>query len=52
VRAVTYRLHRIATLTGLHVGNPAHRYILHTAVLGARALGWPDNTEIISESRQ
>ncbi|MFN2477795.1 MAG: PucR family transcriptional regulator [Pseudonocardiaceae bacterium] len=52
VRAVTYRLHRIATLTGLHVGNPAHRYTLHTALLGARALGWPDNTEGIAEFRQ
>ena len=52
VRAITYRLHRIATLTGLHVGNPAHRYTLHTAVLGARALGWPDNTDVIAESRQ
>ncbi|MGH3604781.1 MAG: PucR family transcriptional regulator [Pseudonocardiaceae bacterium] len=52
VRAITYRLHRIAALTGLHVGNPAHRYTLHTAVLGARALGWPDNTEVIAESRQ
>jgi hypothetical protein len=47
VRAVTYRLDRIAALTGLHVGNPAHRYTLHTAVLGARALGWPDNPEIM-----
>jgi DNA-binding PucR family transcriptional regulator len=52
VRAITYRLHRIAALTGLHVGNPAHRYTLHTAVHGARALGWPDNTEVIAESRQ
>lgn len=52
VRAVTYRLHRIATLTGLHVSNPTHRYTLHTAVLGARALGWPDNPEVIAESRQ
>jgi hypothetical protein len=52
VRAITYRLNRIATLTGLHPGNPGHRYTLHTAVLGARALGWPDNTEILAESRQ
>ncbi|HEX6405246.1 MAG TPA: helix-turn-helix domain-containing protein [Pseudonocardiaceae bacterium] len=52
VRAVTYRLNRIATLTGLHLGNPAHRYTLHTAVLGARALGWPDNTEVVAEFRQ
>jgi hypothetical protein len=52
VRAVTYRLHRIAALTGLHPGNPTHRYTLHTAVLGARALGWPDNSEVIAEYRQ
>ena len=52
VRAVTYRLNRIATLTGLHPGNPAHRYPLHTAVLGARALGWPGNTEVIADNRQ
>ena len=41
VRAVTYRLHRIATLTGRNPTDPADRYVLHTAVLGARALGWP-----------
>jgi sugar diacid utilization regulator len=52
VRAVTYRLNRIATLTGLDPGNPAQRYPLHTAVLGARALGWPDNTEVLAETRQ
>ena len=52
VRAVTYRLHRIATLTGLHPDDPTHRYTLHTAVLGARALGWPDNSEVIAGSRQ
>jgi hypothetical protein len=52
VRAVTYRLNRIAALTGLHLGNPSHRYTLHTAVLGARALGWPGNSEILAASRQ
>lgn len=52
VRAVTYRLNRIATLTGLHPGNPASRYTLHTAVLGARAIGWPDDTEVIAQFRQ
>jgi sugar diacid utilization regulator len=41
VRAVTYRLHRIAMLTGRNPADPADRYVLHTAVLGARALGWP-----------
>jgi DNA-binding PucR family transcriptional regulator len=40
VRAVTYRLDRIAALTGKHPADPAHRYTLHTALLGARALGW------------
>ncbi len=52
VRAVTYRLDRIAALTGLQLGNPSHRYTLHTAVLGARALGWPANSKILTESRQ
>lgn len=52
VRAVTYRLSRIATLTGLHLSNPAHRYTLHTAVLGARALGWPDNIQSVADARQ
>ncbi len=41
VRAVSYRLDRVAALTGMHPGDPRHRYTLHTAVLGARALGWP-----------
>jgi DNA-binding PucR family transcriptional regulator len=40
VRAVSYRLSRIAALTGLHPTDPAHRYTLHTAILGARALNW------------
>lgn len=42
VRAVSYRLARIAALTGMHPNNPAHRFTLHTAILGARMLGWPD----------
>jgi sugar diacid utilization regulator len=41
VRAVTYRLDRIRTLTGYHPGEPTQRLTLHTAVLGARLLGWP-----------
>lgn len=52
VRAVTYRLDRIAALTGLQLDNPSHRYTLHTAVLGARALGWPGNSKNLAESRQ
>ncbi len=41
VRAVTYRLDRIHALTGYHPGEPTQRFTLHTAVLGARLLGWP-----------
>ncbi|MFE6459727.1 PucR family transcriptional regulator [Streptomyces cinereoruber] len=42
VRAVTYRLDRIHRLTGTDPGDPAQRYTLQTAVIGARFLGWPD----------
>ncbi|MFC7966356.1 PucR family transcriptional regulator [Streptomyces cinereoruber] len=42
VRAVTYRLDRIHRLTGTDPGDPAQRYTLQTAVIGARLLGWPD----------
>ncbi|MGH3436055.1 MAG: PucR family transcriptional regulator [Sciscionella sp.] len=52
VRAVSYRLQRIATLTGLHPGTPAQRYTLHTAILGARALGWPDTADDLAEPAQ
>jgi sugar diacid utilization regulator len=41
VRAVTYRLNRIKTLTGNDPVDPAQRFTIHTAVLGARLLGWP-----------
>ncbi|MFC8179015.1 MULTISPECIES: PucR family transcriptional regulator [Nocardiaceae] len=41
VRAVTYRLARVAELTGHDVGDPAERFTLQTAVYGARLLGWP-----------
>lgn len=41
-RAVSYRLARVAALTGWQPADPGHRYVLHTAVLGARAVGWPD----------
>lgn len=41
VRAVTYRLHRIATLSGYDPTDPAQRFTIHAAVLGARLLGWP-----------
>ncbi|MFF5440030.1 PucR family transcriptional regulator [Streptomyces achromogenes] len=41
VRAMTYRLERIRTLTGADPADPAHRYMLQTAVIGARLLDWP-----------
>jgi sugar diacid utilization regulator len=41
VRAVTYRLDRIKTLTGYDPTNPTQRFTVHAAVLGARLLGWP-----------
>ena len=42
VRAVTYRLDRVKALTGFDALDPAHRFTLQAAVLGARLLGWPD----------
>ncbi|WP_327255861.1 PucR family transcriptional regulator [Streptomyces sp. NBC_01244] len=42
VRALTYRLERIHTLAGVDPTDPAHRYTLQTAAIGARLLGWPD----------
>ncbi|MFJ4790341.1 PucR family transcriptional regulator [Streptomyces sp. NPDC088794] len=41
VRALTYRLERIHKLTGADPADPAHRYMLQTAVIGARLLDWP-----------
>jgi DNA-binding PucR family transcriptional regulator len=41
VRAVTYRVDRIKTLTGYDPTDPAQRFTVHAAVLGARLLGWP-----------
>ncbi|MFG2359018.1 PucR family transcriptional regulator [Streptomyces sp. NPDC048521] len=41
VRAMTYRLERIRHLTGADPADPAHRYMLQTAVIGARLLDWP-----------
>jgi sugar diacid utilization regulator len=41
VRAVTYRLNRIKTLTGYDATDPAQRFTINTAVLGAKLLGWP-----------
>ncbi|MGW1912226.1 PucR family transcriptional regulator [Streptomyces sp. NPDC002076] len=42
VRALTYRLERIHKLTGADPADPAHRYMLQTAVIGARLLDWPN----------
>lgn len=43
VRAVTYRLARVKDLTGYNPVDPAHRFTVHAAVLGARLLGWPEH---------
>ncbi len=43
VRAVTYRLDRIRSLTGYDPTDPAQRFTIQAAVLGARLLGWPAN---------
>jgi sugar diacid utilization regulator len=42
VRALTYRLAKIAELTGKDPADPVHRFELQTAVAGARLLGWPN----------
>jgi sugar diacid utilization regulator len=41
VRTVTYRLARVAQLSGHSVSHPDQRFALHAAVLGARLLDWP-----------
>jgi sugar diacid utilization regulator len=41
VRTVAYRLERIKALTGYDPADPAQRFTLHAAVLGATALNWP-----------
>lgn len=41
VRALSYRLERIAALTGFDLDDALQRYTLETAALGARLLGWP-----------
>ncbi|MBC9822889.1 CdaR family transcriptional regulator [Terrabacter sp. MAHUQ-38] len=43
VRAVTYRLERVRTLTAHDPVDPSHRFILNAAVLGAKLLGWPEH---------
>jgi sugar diacid utilization regulator len=41
VRALSYRLERIAALTGFDPDDPLQRYTLETAAMGARLLKWP-----------
>jgi sugar diacid utilization regulator len=41
VRAVTYRLARVRTMTGYDPADPIQRFTLYAAVLGARLLNWP-----------
>jgi len=41
VRTVTYRLARIAELTGHNPANPTEHLGFHMAVVGARLLNWP-----------
>ena len=43
VRAVTYRLDRVRSMSGFDPLDPAHRFALHAAVLGAKLLGWPEH---------
>lgn len=52
VRTVTYRLAKVRTLTGHDPADPAQRFILHIAVLGARLLDWPTrDLPTVAESR-
>ncbi len=46
VRAFTYRLARIAELTGRDPVDPVQRFELQTAVIGARMLGWPGSPQV------
>jgi len=41
VRTVTNRLHRVKVLTGYNPSDAADRFALQPAVLGAKALNWP-----------
>jgi sugar diacid utilization regulator len=41
VRTVTYRLARVAELTGYSLARPDQRFALQAAVVGARLLDWP-----------
>lgn len=50
VRAVTYRLTRIAQLTGYEPADPAQRFIVQAAVLGARLLQWPATADSLDRT--
>lgn len=41
VRALTYRLERIAQLTGHDPSDPEDRFVLQAATVGQQLLGWP-----------
>ena len=43
VRTITYRLAKVKALTGHDATDPAQRFALHVAVLGARLLDWPSS---------
>lgn len=45
VRAVTYRLQRVRELTGYPATDPTHQLPLRVAVIGARWLNWPQDTQ-------
>jgi DNA-binding PucR family transcriptional regulator len=40
-RTVTYRLERVARLTGYSATDPTQRFTLEAAVLGAKLTDWP-----------
>ncbi len=44
VRAVTYRLDRVAALTGRDPRDPEDRFVLEAALRGAKVLDWPDTS--------
>ncbi len=52
VRAVTYRLARVRDLLGVDPTDPAERFALQAAVLGARAVRWPEVPLGVADARQ
>ena len=51
MRAAGQRVLRACDDAVAALAEGVHRYTLHTAVLGARAIGWPGNAEFLAESR-